>query len=1028
MAHFYPDIHIARLKEVYSRLSREIIIECVPLAAECSVTPEPVPYARRLELPYGPIAVGAKWGGPWDCGWFHVTGELPAAWKGAYVTLNLDFTGEALVYDAEGCPLVGLTSGSVFDGAYNKDMMHYSKSCKGGERVDLWVETGANGLFGLTLPGDPAWAERPEDVHGRFDAVIKRLRACRFDYDKWQLRLDLEVVIDLIEALPAGTARRMQVLRIASRALDALPPERGGAAAAREALRPVFELGTDPATLDVDGIGHAHIDTAWLWPLRETVRKVARTFASQIGLIERYPGYKFGASQPQLYAFCKEHYPALYAKVKQAVADGSWELQGGMWVESDCNIPSGESLVRQLLIGRNFYRDEFGVEVKNVWLPDVFGYSANLPQIMKTAGIDYFLTQKISWNRHNKFPHNTFIWQGVDGSEVLAHFPPEDDYNSQVRPGQLRKHETNNSEAGLIEDAICLYGIGDGGGGPKEEHVERGLRCQNLNGCPRFHFSFAQNALERMAAKRAELDTWVGELYLEMHRATLTSQAAMKRWNRRAEEALRAAEMLCAAGGTATYPAEAFDALWRQVLCSHFHDIIPGSSIHRVYEETVPMLQDVVSSCKRLQNEAARAFLVDDAKSFTLFNPSSTTYAGPVALPEESKRASLDGVALPVQREADDYLAWVEVPARGFVTLALSAEEPPAAETSSIDGTAVLENDEVRYVIDAQMRVVSCFDKTLGAELIQPGQVGNVIELYDDHPTVYDAWDYEEYADAMKTAEPKIITIERIAGPVRSGVMAVMKLGESTFLQTAWLGRSGKRLDFVTEVDWKEKHKLARVSFPVAIRALQARFEIPYATCARDTHDNTKWQYAQFEVVGHRYADLSEPDRGVALLNDSKYGYRVKDGVMSLSLLRAPTNPDPVCDLGQHHFVYSLLPHAGALEASDAVVASAAMINQGLEKFPGKAAGKAARLPVAFEGEGVELSVLKRAEKEDCLVVRLVERRGRRTCGVLSATAAGASFVECPTSEWTEIGEPLPAPATIIFRPFELKTFKLRIR
>ncbi|MGI5868093.1 MAG: alpha-mannosidase [Kiritimatiellia bacterium] len=1028
MAHFYPDIHIARLKEVYNRLAREIIIETAPLSAVCSVTPEPVPYARRLELPYSPITVGAKWGATWDCGWFHITGEVPAAWKGACVTLNLDFTGEALVYDAEGCPLVGLTTGSVFDAAYNKDMVHVAKSCQGGEKIDYWVETGANGLFGVNRPGDPAWVERPEDVHGHFNAEIKRMRICRFDYDKWQLRLDLEVVIDLVETLAPGAARRMQVLRIASRALDSLPPERGGAAAAREALRPVFELPTDPATLDVGGIGHAHIDTAWLWPERETVRKVARTFASQIGLIERYPGYKFGASQPQLYLYCKEHYPALYEKVKQAVADGNWELQGGMWVEADCNIPSGESLVRQILLGRNFFRDEFGVEVKNIWIPDVFGYSANLPQIIKTAGVDFFLTQKISWNRHNKFPHNTFIWQGVDGSEVLAHFPPEDDYNSQVKPSQLRKHETNNSEAGLIDDAICLYGIGNGGGGPKEEHVERALRCHNLNGCPRFHFSFAQDVLERMATKRDELDTWIGELYLEMHRATLTSQAAMKRWNRRAEEALRAAEMLCAAADIDTYPAEAFNTLWQTVLYGHFHDIIPGSSIHRVYQEHVPALQDVVATCKRLQDEAAATLLADDDKALTLFNPSSTPFSGTITLPENWRKAALDGADLPVQREADDYVAWVDVPARGFVTLALSSDEPAAAETASINGAAVLENDEVRYVIDSQMRVVSCFDKTLNAEFIPEGQFGNAIELFDDYPTVYDAWDYEEYADDMKTAEPKILTIERIDGPVRSGVMAVMKLGESTFLQTAWLGRCGKRLDFVTNVDWKEKHKLARVSFPVAVRAQKASFEIPYATCERDTHDNTRWQYAQFEVVGHRYADLSEPDRGVALLNDSKYGYRVKGNVLSLSLLRAPTHPDPVCDVGQHHFTYSLLPHVGGLAASDDVVASASILNQGLETFLGKAVGDAARLPVAFEGDGVELAVLKRAEKEDCLVVRLAERRGRKAVGVLSATDKGASFVECPTSEWTDIGKPLPAPATIAFRPFELKTFKLRIQ
>ncbi len=1025
MSNFFQDIHIERLKEVYKRLGHEIVAERSPLTAEFAVTAEPVSYDKRVDLQYKPIHCGEKWGELWDCGWFRIRGEVPKAWKGGYVTLNLDFTGEALVFDDDGCPLVSLTTGSVFDAAYSKDMMHLFNSCEGGEQVDFWVETGSNGLFGAEGPHDPKWIEDGSSIHGKYPSSIKKLSLCLFDYDKWQLRLDLEVILDLVQTLPAGTARRMQVLRLASKALDSLPPERGGVTAVREAMRKIFELGTDPATVDVNGIGHAHIDTAWLWPLRETVRKVARTFSSQIGLIKRYPGYKFGASQPQLYDFCKQQYPKLFAKVKQAVVDGSWEPQGGMWVEADCNVTGGESLVRQLLIGRNFYRDEFGVEVKNVWLPDVFGYSANLPQIMKTAGVDYFLTQKISWNRYNKFPHNTFIWQGIDGSEVLAHFPPEDDYNSQVRPSQLKKNESNNSEAGLINDAICLYGIGDGGGGPKEEYVERGLRCQNLNGCPKFHFAFAQPVLERMNESRSELATWFGELYFEMHRATLTTQANMKLWNRRAEEALRAAEMLCSAAGIANYPVGEFDTMWKQLLCGQFHDIIPGSSINRVYAETIPVLKKIVADCKKLQTAAAAKYLDDVKDVATFFNPSSTPFSGTVVLPEGWKNGSVKGAKLDVQREADDYVAWLEVPAQSFLTVELSKDEPEGAVTSSIEGTVVLENDEVRYVIDAHLHVLSCFDKTVGVETIQAGKLGNLINLYDDHPSVYDAWDYEEYVDCMKTAEVQVISIEKISGKVRTGVLAYMKLGESTFLQTAWLGKSGKRLDFVTDVDWRENHKIVRVEFPVAVRAQEAKFEIQYGTLARATHSNTKWQAAQFEVAAHRYADMSEPDFGFALLNDSKYGYRVKEGVMSLSLLRSPTWPDPLCDLGQHHIVYSILPHEGALAANDEVVTHAAMINQGLEMFVGMKASDEVCMPVAFSGVGVELAVIKRAEKEDCLVVRLVERRGCRSKGVLKSVFKGAQFVECQTSEWTTIGEPISSPAEVVFKPFEIKTFKV---
>ena len=610
MSHFYLDIHEARIREVFDRLKHETVLDSAPLEAEVAVTPEPVAWKDRLSLPYRKIGVGDVWGNRFDCGWFHVTGSIPESWKGAYVTLNLDLGGEAAVFDETGCPVVGLTNGSVFDGNYNKDQFHFLRSAAGGEKIDLWIDAGANGLFGVNRCGDPAWERpAPEDLHGTWKAAVARLRACRFDFDRWQLWIDLEVILSLLSSLPEKSARRISVARATSRALDSLPPERGGAAAVREALkRTVWGVGVDPAAVKVTAIGHAHIDVEWLWPLRETVRKVARTFSSQIGLIERYPGYKFGASQAQLYALCKEHWPALFEKVKKAVADGSWEVQGGMWVEADCNIPSGESLVRQFLCGMRFFKDEFGVVPRNLWLPDVFGYSGNLPQIMRRCGIDFFLTQKLSWNRYNKFPHNSFVWEGIDGSRVVSHFPPEDTYNARLAPEELRRHETNNGEAGIVDVAISLFGIGDGGGGPKEEYVERGLRCAALNGCPPVRFGFAQEAMDEIAAQERDLDVWRGELYFEMHRGTYTTQAAQKLANRRAEEALRAAETLCAAAFSsagAAYPAAALDGLWKSLLLCQFHDISPGSSIHRVYEESGALVRGVAEKARALAAEAA---------------------------------------------------------------------------------------------------------------------------------------------------------------------------------------------------------------------------------------------------------------------------------------------------------------------------------------------------------------------------------------------------------------------------------------
>lgn len=1037
MSHFYLDIHERRIAEVFKRLKFEIDLERIPLEAEVAVTPEPVSYEDRERLTYRPVRVGELWGKKFDCGWFHIKGRIPESWKGSYVTLNLDFGGEALVYDSDGCPLVGLTNGSVFDHAYKKDHFHWLKCAKGGEVVDFWVDVGANGLFGLERKGDPARADSPDDIHGTWNAVVSHMEATRFDYDAWQLWLDLDVISSLYRMLPENNARHIQIVRHTSMALDSLPPERGGIPAVREALRKnVFSVGADPASIHVTAVGHAHIDTEWLWPERETIRKVGRTFASQIGLIDRYPGYCFGASQAQLYLYCKEHYPKLYEKVRKAIADGRWEVQGGMWVEADCNIPDGESLIRQFLYGMHFFRDEFGVIPRNLWLPDVFGYSGQLPQILKICGIDFFLTQKLSWNRYNKFPHNSFIWEGIDGSQVVSHFPPEDTYNATMVPEELHRHETNNREAGIIDEAISLFGIGDGGGGPKEEYVERGYRCADLNGCPRVHFGFAQQAMDRIAAQRDYLDVWVGELYFEMHRGTYTTQARQKRGNRRGEEALRTAEMLCAtayAAGAAAYPTEEFTGLWRHLLMCQFHDIIPGSSIHRVYEESGDRVEAVARSAAALSRAAAEQLLVPEEKALTLFNPSSTTFKGLVVLPPETYSATCNGEPVPAQTEAADVWAQVTVRPRSFLTLNLSGEKAKAAPLATVglpaEGNLVLENERVRYELDRTLRIVSAYDKEAKRVFMTSDKPGNVVELFDDHPTEYDAWDIEEYATRMPVARPEVLSLETLSGPVRSGILCRYRLGKSVFLQFATLQAGSKRLDFETSVDWREKHKLCRASFPVDVRAPEARFEIQYGTIARSTNVNTKWQYAQFETCGHRYADLSDNQFGVALLNDSKYGYRCKDGTLSISLLRASTEPDPIADVGAHHFTYSILPHEGTLSQSDEVVASAAALNIGVFQLDGLACPdgipEMAALPVEIKGEGVELAALKKAEDGDDLIIRLVERRGNRTTAKLDSVLKGCTVTPCLASEFKDIGESMTLPATLSLLPFQILTLRL---
>ncbi len=1027
MSHFYPDRHLDRLGTTIGVLKHEILRDRIRIDAVCAVTPEPVPFADRLSLEYRPITEGQHWGDIWDCGWFHLTGTVPEGWTGP-VVLDLDFGGEACVFDASGCPVYGLTNGSIFDRDYSKNLYPLLENAKGGEPIDLWIETGANGLFGGDVGPDPAWIEDQSKRHGSYDGSLRSCRVARLDYDKWQLWFDFVIAQDLVKSLPDGTARRMQVLRIASDAQTVLATQ--GAAAARKAIARMYELAPDPAAPVVYAIGHAHIDTGWLWPVRETIRKCARTFSSQIHNIEKYPGYKFGASQAQLYDFVKRRYPALYAKIKAAIAAGRWEVQGGMWVEADCNLPSGESLVRQFLVGKNFFRDEFGVDVQNLWLPDVFGYSGNLPQILRRAGMGYFLTQKLSWNVYNKFPHNTFWWRGIDGSTVLAHFPPEDDYNSRLIPSGLRKHETNNAEAGLVDEAISLFGIGDGGGGPTENYIERGIRCQHLNGCPPVRFSFAQPALEKMAAYGDKIDTWDGELYFELHRGTFTSQTAIKRWNRRAEEAFRAAEMLCAAacsataGGAFAYPAEAMLDLWKRLLINQFHDIIPGSSIHRIYAEQVPRVQKVVERLKTLQNEAAHVLLAPADDAVTFFNPSSTLFRGALPLPAGWTGATQDGAPLPVQTSPDGPVALVSVPPQSFATLRRADNPLGVLLSPAPSGDAIiLENALVRYVFDpATLQLVECLDKETGRALVTADEPANRLELFEDIPHCYEAWDVEEYALDMRTDSARVVSVEAVSGPVRQGLVATLSIGSATTLrQQIWLEEDSKRLDFVTDADWHENHKFLRVAFPVAVQTQEARFEIQYGNVARPTHDNTKWQHAQFECVGHRYADLSEHDFGAALLNDSKYGYRAKGHELSLSLLRAPTYPDADADRGPNHFVYAFLPHAGDLATSD-VLAHAAVLNQGVERFEGFAAPAVQPLPVAVSG--VEFAVLKRAEKEDCLVLRLVELRGVRTQATVTLAPGAGRLVETNLMEWEDLGE-VDTTKPLDFAPFAIRTFKL---
>lgn len=1017
MPHHQPAIVFQRVSNLIGRL-RLLAVDAhdtVPLRATVGRSVEAVRWSERERLEFVPIAVGDTWGGTWESAWFHVTARIPEAWAGDHVVARIDLAGEVLVCSATGEPRLGLCQGSVFDEDYAKDIVQVIPRAAGGEQVEFWLEAAANGLFGVART-DPERPHTFDALHGVHRGTVRHLHLARMDDAIYHLLHDLEILNDLCLALPEGSPRRAKLLLGLDRAVGAF--DRAGAGACRETLSPLLAVPADPAAIRFTGVGHAHIDTAWLWPLAETRRKTARTFASQIDLIQRYPGYVFGASQAQLYQFVKEDYPGLYAQVKAAVTAGHWEVQGAMWVEADCNLPSGESLVRQVVLGKRWFKQEFNVELKNLWLPDVFGYSGQLPQILSKAGVPYFLTQKLSWNKVNAFPHNTFVWKGLDDSEVLAHFPPENDYNARCRPGALIKAQERHQERGVIDEAVSLFGIGDGGGGPKEEFLERALRMADLNGCPPYRFGQAQPVLERMDAHRAEFGVWQGELYFECHRGTYTTQAGIKRSNRRAEEALAVAEQTQAAWNRHDYPTGELDGMWKTLLTNQFHDIIPGSSIRRVYEEAVPQNDELAGRARSLAQEAITGAGQTDVTCCTFYNPSASGFDDLVTLPAGWTGATSAGQSVAVQACGTEFLARIQVP--GHRSLVLQRSSRTAVEAVPASGLE-LANDLVRYRFSTDGRLTSAVLLADGQELLSAP--ANDLALFEDRPHNWDAWDIDEQVRLSPRGGLVVTTIQLSRGPAFSEITLTGTVGGSRVDQTIRLRPGSARLDFITKIDWQERHKLLRVHFPTNLVADGFTGEVQYGHVVRPTHRNTTWDSARYEVCCHRWADLSERTRGVALLNDAKYGYDCRGGILGLSLLRAPTEPDPIADIGIHRFTYAFLPHQGDLFEAPAVRAEATMLNAGVLLVPEVAAPDLS-LPVQVEGDGLELAVLKAAEDGLGLIVRVIENRGARARGRL--VAPGRRLVPTDLMEWADrLGEAQDGAIDLDLGAFAIETFRV---
>ena len=723
------------------------------------------------------------------------------------------------------------------------------------------------------------------------------------------------------------------------------------------------------------------------------------------------------------FCFIKDFYPSIFKRIKAAVKKGQWELQGGMWVEADCNLISGESMVRQLLYGKIFFKKEFGVDVDNLWLPDVFGYSAALPQILKQAEIDYFLTQKISWNQFNDFPHQTFNWRGIDGTEILTHFPPENTYNSELDTKFLMPAQKTFKEKDKLNEFMSLFGVGDGGGGPKPENIELGKRLKNLEGAPKVSFDHAKNFFRRLNRKKNQLETWVGELYLELHRGTLTTHGLVKKQNRKLENKLKAVEFLWSNCDLKSYPHNDLDEAWKKLMINQFHDIIPGSSINLVYKNTHKEYEGIHKTCDKLLNKSASILFKKDKNSFTIVNSLSYPFKGVVKIPYKYKGYQIisdDKISLATQQVNKDIVCFVDLEPFSFKTFSKGQKEKSKTVNHS---SLVLENNYVKYVFHKDGTLKSAYDKKLKLNFLRSN--GNVLSLYEDRPLNWDAWDIDFYYKDSLLETSKVERIEKVrAGVVNSSLNISYTIGNSTIKQHISLSNHSKRLDFNTSVDWKEKHKMLRVHFPTTITNEQATFDIQYGHVKRNTHKNTSWDKAKFEVVGHKYADLSNNDYGVALMNDCKYGYSIFDNTIDLNLLRSPNNPDADADIGYHEFVYSFYPHNKDLIRSN-VIEESTLLNHSPIVFEGYK-NLSTSSTITYKGKGIEITAFKKSEYKNEIIIRTVETLGRNSEGNIYLDG---EITETNLLEQKNINKPkrIKEKYFLKLKPFEIKTFKIKI-
>ncbi|PKS12023.1 hypothetical protein jhhlp_001319 [Lomentospora prolificans] len=1005
-------------------------------------------FKEAMSHTFEKTSVGHSFGPAWSTHWFKVILTVPEDLRHKeHLELHWDANNEGMVWTEDGKPLQGLT------GSGERIEWILPDSFRDGKEHTIYIEMACNGMFGCAPGGDSIQPPDPNKTYqlSKASIVAVNLQARALSIDIW-------IIGDAARELPDNSPGKHQALDAATRILNTfVKGDKESIIKCREIAQEcigkhvdsakVYENGLKP---DVYGIGHCHIDSCWLWPWAETKRKVARSWSNQCDLMDRYPELHFACSQAQQYKWLKENYPYVFTRVKKKVHEGQFHPIGGSWVEHDTNMPSGESLVRQFLYGQRFFESHFGERCRTFWLPDTFGYSSQLPQLCRLAGMNRFLTQKLSWNNINKFPHTTFNWVALDGSQVVCHMPPAETYTASAHFGDVRRSMSQHKSLGQDSTSLLVFGKGDGGGGPTWEHIEKLRRCRGLTDnlslgkteLPRVHMgSSAEEFFDKLEAKATDFVTWYGELYFELHRGTYTTQANNKKYNRMAEAMLRDLEGLATQASlqdkSYKYPKKEIDDMWEAVLLCQFHDCLPGSSIEMCYDDSDELYAEVFKTGEAVFKDIFRVLGVSRAR------PDGGNH--PVALN-----------TLPWHRkelvQVSENEVGVACGTGQFISVKkfkAGSKEKAVTVKEVSKGVFVLQNDQLKVTVERGC-ITSLYDRVNEREIIEVGQKANKFVIFDDKPLYWQAWDVEVYhldtVKALPCGETRIGEEKEH----RVSVVTNVKISEesslvSTISLSAALEGVQSWVECQAEVEWHEKMKFLKVEFPVEVRNTEASYETAFGITRRPTHYNTTWDMAKFEVCCHRFADLSEPAYGVSILNDSKYGFSTCGNLMRLSLLRAPKAPDANADIGKHSIKWAIFPHAGALGPS--TVRAAYAFNSPLKALTApkeRIESLVGKHPVTLSGDrSLILDTVKRGEDDEdvsrgelprrkgrSIILRVYESLGSQSRGVIETTWGVRKVFKTNVLEddLEKVELQSAGKFKISLRPFEVATYRLELQ